>query len=175
MNNLLDFSKIESGGKTYNFEPADLGALVADTLKTFRVRLRNSGFEISLDLPELLPIASVDSDALSQALSNLLDNAVKYSDGGNEIAVKVVNKKDWAVISVKDHGIGITAEEQKKVFERFHRVGTGLVHDVKGNGLGLSIVEHVVQAHQGKVTVESSPGKGSTFSIHLPVEADENV
>ena len=69
----------------------------------------------------------------------------------------------------------ITAEEQKKVFERFHRVGTGLVHDVKGNGLGLSIVEHVVQAHQGKVTVESSPGKGSTFSIHLPVEANENV
>ncbi len=175
VNNLLDFSKIESGGKTYSFEPADLGALVEDTLKTFRVRLRNSGFEIALNLPESLPIVAVDSDALSQALSNLLDNAVKYSDGGKEIAVRVVNKKDWVVISVKDRGIGISAEEQKKVFERFHRVGTGLVHDVKGNGLGLSIVEHVVLAHQGKVTVDSSPGKGSTFSIHLPVEADENV
>jgi signal transduction histidine kinase len=175
VNNLLDFSKIESGGKTYNFEPADLGALVQDTLKTFRVRLRNSGFEIELDCPEEVPISVVDSDAVSQALSNLLDNAVKYSNGAKAIAVKVAHKKDWIVISVRDHGIGITSEEQEKIFERFHRVGTGLVHDVKGSGLGLSIVEHVVQAHKGKVTVESAPGKGSVFSIYLPVEAELNV
>ncbi len=175
VNNLLDFSKIESGGKTYQFEPADPGAIVEDTLKTFRVRLRTSGFNILLDRPVTLPLVMVDSDALSQAFSNLLDNAVKYSNGAEEIEVKVVSKKGWVVISVKDRGIGISVEEQKKVFERFHRVGTGLVHDVKGSGLGLSIVEHVVQAHQGKVTLESTPGKGSTFSIHLPVEAEDNV
>ena len=72
------------------------------------------------------------------------------------------------MISVSDRGIGISRHEQEKIFERFHRVGTGLVHDVRGNGLGLSIVQHVVAAHGGHVTVESELGKGSTFSIHLP-------
>ena len=123
----------------------------------------------------MLPTGIVDADALSQALSNLLDNAAKYSNGATEIAVKVREKPGWVIISVKDKGIGISKEEQKKVFDRFHRVGTGLVHDVKGNGLGLSIVEHIIEAHKGHVTVESSLGKGSTFSIHLPIEVEEHA
>ncbi len=171
VNNILDFAKIESGRKTYQFESSDLGQVVADTLKTFEVRLRHSGFHIALEGPGAeLPPTRLDPDAISQAVSNLLDNAVKYSGGAKDIGVSLAADDGFVVVSVKDQGIGISRDEQKRIFERFHRVSTGLVHDVKGSGLGLSIVNHIVEAHGGKVTVQSEPGKGSVFSIRLPVE-----
>jgi signal transduction histidine kinase len=171
VNNILDFASIESGRKSYVFETADAEEVVAETLKTFGVRLRQSGFRIAFEGPESpLPPVRLDRGALAQSLSNLLDNAVKYSNGSTEIEAGVRRDGDWIVIWVRDHGIGIPRDEQAKIFERFHRVSTGLVHDVKGSGLGLSIVQHIVQAHHGRVTVESRPGEGSTFSIHLPVD-----
>ncbi|HXI03419.1 MAG TPA: ATP-binding protein, partial [Candidatus Saccharimonadales bacterium] len=115
------------------------------------------------------PKLSIDPDSIGQALSNLLDNAVKYSGASKEISVRLYREGNEAVIAVQDRGIGIAREEQGKIFERFHRVGTGLVHDVKGSGLGLSIVHHIVRAHQGRVEVESEPGRGSTFFIRLPI------
>ena len=173
INNILDFSKIESGRKIYQFESTDVGEVVAATLKTFEVRLRHQGFEISYDGPEEpLPPVQADPDAVSQAVINLLDNAFKYSDGGKRIDVSLKSRNGFVVISVTDQGIGISREEQRKIFERFHRVSTGLVHDVKGSGLGLSIVHHIVQAHRGRVTVESEPGKGSTFRILLPAAGE---
>lgn len=171
INNILDFSKIESGQKTYHFEPADVEAVVAETLKTFTVRLEQSGFAITFDTPQShLPLAVMDSDAIAQAFINLLDNAVKYSGESRTINVQLGQTAGEVTISVTDYGIGIAASERTKVFEKFYRVSTGLVHDVKGSGLGLSIVQHIIEAHQGKVTVESEPGKGSTFTIHLPVD-----
>jgi signal transduction histidine kinase len=171
VNNILDFAKIESGRKTYQFESSDLGQVVADTLKTFEVRLRHSGFHIELREPaKELPPTRLDPDAISQAVSNLLDNAVKYSGGAKDIGVSLAADDGFVVLSVMDQGIGISRDEQKRIFERFHRVSTGLVHDVKGSGLGLSIVNHIVEAHGGTVTVQSEPGKGSVFSIRLPVE-----
>jgi signal transduction histidine kinase len=174
INNILDFASIESGRKSYRFEKADVEEVVGETLKTFDVRLRQSGFRIAFTAPERpLPCVHLDRGAIAQSLSNLLDNAVKYSEGSDrqaDIEVGVRREGSSIVIWVRDHGIGIPKDEQAKVFERFHRVGTGLVHDVKGSGLGLSIVQHIVQAHHGRVTVESRPGEGSTFSIHLPVD-----
>jgi signal transduction histidine kinase len=174
INNILDFASIESGRKSYGFEKADVEEVVGETLKTFGVRLRQSGFRIAFAAPERpLPCVHLDRGAIAQSLSNLLDNAVKYSEGSDhqaDIEVGVRHEGAWIVIWVRDHGIGIPKDEQAKIFERFHRVGTGLVHDVKGSGLGLSIVQHIVQAHHGRVTVESRPGEGSTFSIHLPVD-----
>lgn len=171
INNILDFSKIESGQKTYHFEPADIEAVVTETLKTFTVRLEQSGFAITFDTPQShLPLAVMDSDSIAQAFINLLDNAVKYSGESRTINVQLGAQDGYVTISVTDYGIGIAADERTKVFEKFYRVSTGLVHDVKGSGLGLSIVQHIIEAHQGKVTVESEPGKGSTFTIHLPVD-----
>jgi signal transduction histidine kinase len=171
INNILDFSKIESGRKTYSFERAQLEEVVAETLKTCEVRLRQSGFAVVFQRPPRpLPAAVIDPDAVAQALMNLLDNAAKYSEQAEkkEVVVRVGQRYASLLLSVTDHGIGIAPEEQKKIFEKFYRVSTGLVHDVKGSGLGLSLVKHIVEAHRGSVTVESAPGRGSTFTISLP-------
>ena len=171
INNILDFAKIESGRKTYRLERADLGEVVADVLRTFQVRLSHTGFRIDLDAPaEGLPPVRMDAAAIAQAFHNLLDNAVKYSGDSREIHVRLRRDGGEVVVAVQDHGVGIAPSEQEKIFDRFHRVGNSLVHDVKGSGLGLSIVRHVVAAHGGRVVVESQPGHGSTFSIRLPVD-----
>jgi signal transduction histidine kinase len=170
INNILDFSKIESGQKTYQFEQADIEHIVIDTLKTFEVLLEQYGFRIHYEKPaKSLPPIVMDSNAIAQALINLLDNAVKYSGEAREITVRLGQQNGFATIAVSDHGIGIDREDYDKVFDKFYRVGNCLVHDVKGSGLGLSIVKHIVEAHHGKVTVESELGKGSTFIIHLPL------
>jgi signal transduction histidine kinase len=170
INNILDFSRIESGQKTYHFEDADLTEIVDETLKSFDVRLSQHGFSVNLEMPEEpLPLAKVDSAAIAQALVNLLDNAAKYSGEAKEIDVRVAKKDEFITIAIIDRGIGIPPQEQEKIFEKFYRVSTGLVHDVKGSGLGLSIVKHIIEAHQGKVTVRSKPGNGTTFTIYLPI------
>jgi signal transduction histidine kinase len=168
INNILDFSRIESAEKKYHFCEADLTELVEQTVAAFEVPLRDRGVRVSLSTTRVSPI-SVDRDALGQVLMNLLDNAVKYSNGDKRIEVFIAQSADDVRIAVRDHGIGIPPAEQKKIFEKFYRVGTTLVHDVKGSGLGLSIVQHVVAAHGGRVEVASVPGEGSTFTIVLPL------
>jgi signal transduction histidine kinase len=172
INNILDFSKIESDRKIYHFECANLEELIAVTLKCYDVQLKQHDIGVlfhpsSAPLPPVL----IDTDAIAQAFMNLLDNAVKYSGKGKEIEVRLGLKEAFATISVTDHGIGIPREEQGKIFEKFYRVSTGLVHDVKGSGLGLSLVKHIVKAHRGRVVVESEPNRGSTFTLYLPIEA----
>jgi two-component system phosphate regulon sensor histidine kinase PhoR len=169
IDNILDFSKIESGAKTYEFETLDLAEALADTLRSLAVRLRHDGFQLVVETgPGPLPRIRGDRDAIAQALANLVDNAVKYSGQSSEVVVRITPGIDEVVLSVRDGGIGISREEQAKIFERFHRVSTGLVHDVRGSGLGLAIVRHIALAHGGRVRVESELGRGSTFYVHLP-------
>ncbi|MEN3330767.1 MAG: two-component system, OmpR family, phosphate regulon sensor histidine kinase PhoR [Blastocatellia bacterium] len=175
INNILDFSRIESGQKSYHFYPTDIGELVADTLKVFEVRLKQDEFTIHFEAAANLPRVAVDADAMTQALVNLLDNAVKYSGASRDITLRLDQRDEWVTIAVSDNGVGIPEEDQEKVFERFHRVSTGLVHDVKGSGLGLAIVKHIVEAHGGKVAIESRPGRGATFTIHLPALNDAGI
>jgi signal transduction histidine kinase len=173
IDNILDFSRIESGRKEYRFSEGDLREVVESVIRTFEVRLAAQGFAIVLEQPgPPLPAVRMDADAIAQAFQNLLDNAVKYSGESKEVVVTLRAEGGRVAVSVRDHGIGIAPDEQRKIFERFHRVGTGLVHDVKGSGLGLSIVHHIVAAHGGTVSVVSEPGKGSTFTMTLPVPAE---
>jgi signal transduction histidine kinase len=143
----------------------------------FELPLREAGVSISLTTEGTPPpLLQLDKDAMAQVIVNLLDNAVKYSNGNKSIEVTVTGAPEEVRVRVRDHGIGIAAAERKKIFEKFYRVGSGLVHDVKGSGLGLSIVQHVAQAHGGRVEVESEVGAGSAFTIVLPVRtALENV
>jgi signal transduction histidine kinase len=170
INNILDFSRIESGEKVYSFELSDVEEVLEGTLATFTVRLRDRRMELDYDCTdEPLPLLYLDVNAIDRAIANLLDNAVKYSTDDDPIAVRLDRLGDEIVISVADRGIGIPPDEQDRVFDRFHRVGTNLVHDVKGSGLGLSLVRHIVHAHGGRVTLDSEVGRGSTFAIHLPI------
>jgi signal transduction histidine kinase len=168
--NILDFSRIESGRKVYRFEDADLAQVVRQGVETCAARARSAGFRIELEGTDgsLLRLP-LDAAAIEQALCNILENAVKYSGESREIGVAVTRRGNEAVVSIRDRGIGIPRDEQERIFERFHRVGGSLVHEVRGVGLGLAIVRHIVEAHHGHVEVQSEPGCGSTFSIVLPL------
>ncbi|HEX7153445.1 MAG TPA: HAMP domain-containing sensor histidine kinase [Thermoanaerobaculia bacterium] len=176
INNILDFSKIESMEKKYRFAETDVVELVEQTVEALAMPLRDQGFVLRYHAPEVaVPAAHVDRDALAQVIVNLVDNAVKYSGERKEADVSVSAGDGVLRIAVHDRGIGISPSEQKKIFEKFYRVGSGLVHDVKGSGLGLAIVKHVVKAHGGRVEVTSAPGEGSTFTIILPAARGESV
>jgi two-component system phosphate regulon sensor histidine kinase PhoR len=111
---------------------------------------------------------SGDEFHLKNALSNILDNALKYSDGNPELIVKTFNRNHNLVLEISDNGIGIEKEFQEKVFEKYFRVPSGNVHDVKGFGIGLSYLKAIVKLHQGSLELDSEPGKGSKFIIELP-------
>ena len=170
IDDILDFSRLESGRREYRFAEGDVKEVVGTVVETFESQLAPRGFEIVVEQPAgPLPPVSMDREAIAQAFRNLLDNAVKYSGESRRIEVSLRPEPARVAVEVRDHGVGIASDEQRRVFERFHRVGTGLVHDVKGGGLGLSIVHHIVVAHGGEISVESEPGKGSTFTMRLPV------
>ena len=171
IDNILDFSRIESKRKVYRRKPTDIREVVRSVVSTVDLPLEEGGLRLRTELPDQPgPVMDIDADAIAQALHNLLDNAAKYSKSGGDIVVRLRPECAHVVISVEDHGIGIAKADQAKVFERFHRVGTGLVHDVKGCGLGLSIVDHAARAHGGRVELKSELGHGSTFSLWLPTE-----
>ena len=173
IDNILDFSRIESGRKEYRFAEGDVREVVEAVIRTYEVRLASSGVKIVLEAPkDPLPPLRMDADGIAQAFQNLLDNAVKYSGESKEVVVTLSSGNGYVTIAVRDRGIGIARDEQRRIFERFHRVGTGLVHDVKGSGLGLSILHHIVAAHGGDVAVLSEPGKGSTFTMRLPAASE---
>ncbi len=166
INNILDFSKIEAGKKQYHKEIFDLNGVVRDVLRLYSFHLQNKGFHLQNDIDpgEKLKI-NADKDAVTEAIINLIDNAIKYSDQDKRIRIKSGSFQDSVFFEIEDHGIGIGIEEQKKIFDKFYRVSTGLVHDVKGTGLGLSLIKYIMEMHNGQVSLESHPGKGSTFRL----------
>jgi signal transduction histidine kinase len=168
IDNILDFSKIEAGRKTYNFANRDLTEVIESVLASYRYQIANSGFDVQTKLQPDLPPVSIDRDAMAQAISNLLDNAIKYSGKVKQVSIATKTLGSNLSIEIADRGIGIPRAEQAKIFDKFYRVGNGLVHDVKGSGLGLSLVKHIVEAHNGTISVESDVGTGSRFTILLP-------
>jgi len=169
INNILDFSRIEAGRKEYDFRETHLPGLVRETLDAYRYQIEQNGFAFQEQIEEGLPPVRVDREAIARSLLNLINNAVKYSPEEKFLSVKLFRSGNEIKLEVADHGMGIPIQEQGKIFEKFYRVGDPLVHNTKGSGLGLSLVRHIVQAHGGNVSVESAPGKGSTFTIALPL------
>ena len=169
IDNILDFSKIEAGRKTYNFADGNMAEVIENVLSSYRYQIFNSGFDVQTNLKPDLPPVSIDRDAMAQAISNLLDNAIKYSGEVKQLSITTETVQSDLSIEIADHGVGIPRAEQAKIFEKFYRVGNGLVHDVKGSGLGLSLVKHIIEAHRGTISVESDVGKGTRFTILLPL------
>lgn len=169
IDNILDFSKIEAGRKTYNFAAADMAEVIESVLSSYRYQIINSGFDVQTNMQPDLPTVLIDRDAMAQAMSNLLDNAIKYSGEVKQLSITMETVRSDLSIEIADHGIGIPRAERAKIFEKFYRVGNGLVHDVKGSGLGLSLVKHIIEAHKGTISVESDVGKGTRFTILLPL------
>jgi signal transduction histidine kinase len=169
IDNILDFSKIEAGRKTYQLVYGDMAEVIDNVLSTHRYHIINSGFDVQTDIQRDLPAVLIDRDAMAQAISNLLDNAIKYSGNVKQVSITAQTLESDLSIEIADHGVGIPRADQAKIFEKFYRVGNGLVHDVKGSGLGLSLVKHIIEAHNGTISVESDVGKGSRFTIRLPL------
>jgi signal transduction histidine kinase len=168
--NILDFSRIERGSKKYEFEPANIARLAEDTVHMMRPCAAERQVELDLHhgRGDCVESFACDGPALQQALINLIDNAVKHSPPGGRVAVGVDGGSAGLSLWVEDHGTGIPAEEHGRIFERFYRRGSELRRETQGIGIGLTIVQHIVEAHGGRVTVRSAPGQGSRFTMELP-------
>jgi len=171
INNILDFSRIEAGRKEYEFRKTDIAELVRNTLDSYRYQIEQQGFAFEESIDSNLPAVPVDREAIARALVNLVNNALKYSSDEKFLGVKLYRENGLVKLEVADHGIGIERRDQSKIFEKFYRAGDPLVHNTKGSGLGLSLVRHITHAHGGEIAVESTPGKGTKFTLSLPLSS----
>ncbi len=176
INNVLDFSRMESGEKKYNFSPCDLTDVVRTAAETFRPHLEAGGFQFICELPETKILARGDTDALSQIIVNLLSNAEKYSNGKKEITLLLTQKQSplpHAEIKVLDRGSGVPRGSEEKIFEKFYRAHDSLASGIQGSGLGLTIARQIARAHGGDVVYEARDGGGSCFSLRLPISTTD--
>lgn len=166
---ILQSSKMSNSNYRLNHTEVDVNKLVEHVAKSFRLTLegRNGKMETHLDATPSTLFA--DELHLTNLIYNLVDNGIKYSTGAPHIIVSTARKGSHFLISVQDHGIGISKADQKHVFEKFYRVSTGNVHNVKGFGIGLNYVAQVVRLHHGSISLESEVGKGTTFTVSLPI------
>ena len=167
IDDLLVLSRLESHQMTIVAAPIDLGELVFSTVKGFDKQARDKGITLSALVPEDLPKALGDRDRLEQVMVNLLDNAIKYTPSGGSVSVSACQESAAVRVDVGDTGIGIPAEDISRIFERFYRVDKARSRELGGTGLGLAIVKHIIQGHNGRLHVESRPGKGSVFSFSI--------
>jgi signal transduction histidine kinase len=167
---LLDFGLMEAGEAHYRLERCDAGDLVGDTVAAFERTVSANGYRVELSLPDTSCRILADRDALGRAIWNLLDNAVKYSPSHRSVWVDVIPRGDRLAIVVRDRGMGIPSAEQDAIFRKFVRGANSREAGIKGTGIGLAMVKHIVAAHGGEIRLESAPGEGSRFTILIPME-----
>jgi len=167
--NVLDFTKIEEGKREYKLASTDIVELVRQEVESFEKENKSDGFKVGIEIDDNIPPVFADEEAMSQALRNILDNAAKFSGQEKKINVQIVRKENSVEIAVRDRGIGIPDNEQKRIFEKFYRGKQASSVSPTGTGLGLTLVKHIMDAHGGNIIVRSQPGEGSCVSLILPI------
>ena len=171
---VLQMAVFNEGRLKLKFKDVHLNELINNVILNFEIRVKSKNGTLTSTIAAENDLIKGDEVHITNVIFNLLDNAMKYGKDVPAIEVNTENKKDFVVVSVKDNGIGIAKEHQAQIFERFYRVPTGNVHDVKGFGLGLSYVKKIIDSHQGKIKVESALNKGTKFMIYLPLNVKVN-
>jgi len=170
---VLELAGVQSGRKTYDRHPVEVGELVERALAACHVSLKAGGFQVEKENAPNVPPIMADAAALRSSIQNLLNNAMKYGGESRRIGVraqvKTTARGPEVQITVQDRGMGIAPADLPHIFEPFYRGREVIDAQIHGSGLGLSLVKHVVEAHGGRVSVESTPGHGSTFVLHLPM------
>lgn len=172
IDNVLDFAKMERGADAYEFAEGDFADVVLRAVELSARRLTNADMEIHTQVAQDVPPTSIDSNALTLAVLNLIENAVKYAAEGKRIEVSVDCDDQRVTLSVRDFGPGIALEEQDRVFDRFYRAKAIRLKPIRGSGIGLALVKHIAEAHGGDVSVDSTPGHGATFRLWIPVTGE---
>ena len=171
INNVLDVAKIDAGTKQYTLTAGDVAAVVREAIDAYRPLFDRLGFAVDVILPGAPAFVSKDRDVIAQALVNLFQNVIKYSTDVKIVSVAVTVQGGLVRVSVADRGVGIAGGDVARIFDRHFRIHAPSHGGSPGSGLGLPIVKHAVEAHGGRVEVESAPGRGSTFTLVLPVVA----
>ena len=166
--NVLDFARIEDGRKRYYFEECDLAALIKHGVELLAPTAQQKLIKLDVSLKPIT--ASVDAEAIEQAVINLLDNAIKFSPEGGTVQVSSTELADHWQLVISDEGPGIPKDARERIFERFYRIGNELRRETQGTGIGLSIVKHVIEAHGGAIQVTNSRPGGTIFTLKIPIE-----
>ncbi len=171
--NVLDFAQVERGKAAYEFAPGQVEEVVSRAVDVYRYRAERDGINVQLTIEENLPSASIDARALELAIINLLDNAFKYAKEGGRVEVTVEKQIRNITIRVRDHGPGIDPEDQERIFERFVRGRRSGEQQIRGSGIGLALVKHIAESHNGTISVKSpisENNNGSSFELTIPVQ-----
>ncbi len=173
--NLLDLSRIESGRLVQEIVPVDMAGLTAGVVEEHLIKAKAKQQTLTFTAPPGLPRVLGDPGPLEEVVTNLVSNAVRYTPEGGTIEVALTSTGRHLALTVADNGLGISPEDQQRIFERFTRIKTGKTRQIAGTGLGLSIVKEIVEAHHGQITVSSQEGEGSTFRVLLPISDEERM
>lgn len=171
VDSVLEFSRIDQGRKVYHLQETPLDDVVQSAAKAMEHPLAQLGFTLAITSDGTMPVVRADREALTQAILNLLGNAMKYSGGSRHVEIRTGTRNVEAFVDVVDHGIGIARDDQARIFDRFERIQSDETTGIAGTGLGLTLALHVVEAHRGRIAVVSEPGHGSTFSVCIPLQA----
>lgn len=168
INKILDFSKIDARKKQYQMVEIDLNRIVSETLDFYKFHIENNGFKLGIELSPADLQINADKEAVTEALINLLDNAIKYSEEEKSINVRTGESDGHRLLEVSDHGLGIASDEHNKIFEKFYRIQNDNTIGKPGSGLGLTLVKYIMDAHNGQIDMSSTPGTGSSFTLRFP-------
>jgi two-component system, OmpR family, phosphate regulon sensor histidine kinase PhoR len=171
--NLLDFANLGRGIENRHFEKTDIVQLVTKALEAYRHEIQKGECELKLHVDPDIPSFFADPNSITMAFLNLLDNSLKYSGEQKKIEIRIQRNNGFVDLSVADNGVGIPELEQQKIFDKFYRGSDPSVRRIRGSGIGLAITKHVAEIHEGEIMVNSVPGKGSTFTLRIPIRRQE--